>query len=218
MQCPVCFDANAREFDSAGGVIETECNRCGKFRYTAQAWEKLRKASPEKRGLVASWLWEQSRFGSVPTIDHRNIDALLSLEPLRFLEKARRLLMHLAEQSSRLGTPLDFSSPALDALLGTLVHNDIVYINELLVERGWVTEVTGGQWRVTGAGFLQADEWTQTAVASSQAFIAMWIDKKTDAAGQVSAKPRSSGRSCASSQRRAQPFCCVRRPAVPPSA
>jgi hypothetical protein len=136
MQCPVCFDANARELDSAGGVIETECKRCGKFRYTGGAWEKLRKASAEKRGLVASWLWKQNRFGSVPTIDDRNIDALLSLAPLQFLEKARRLLMHMAEQSSRLGTPFDFSSSSLDAMLGTLVHNDIVYINELLVERG----------------------------------------------------------------------------------
>jgi nucleoside 2-deoxyribosyltransferase len=88
----------------------------------------------------------------------------------------------MAEQSSRLGTPLDFSSPALDAMLGTLVHNDIVYINELLVERGWVTQVTGGQWRVTGIGFLQADEWRQTAVASSKAFVAMWIDKTTEGA------------------------------------
>jgi hypothetical protein len=130
MQCPVCFDPHARELESAGRVIETECRRCGRFRFTGEAWERLQKASPERRGLVSSWLWEQHRFGAVPTID-RNIDALLSLAPLPFLEKARRLLIHMAEQSSRLGTPLDFSSPALDAMLGTLVHNDIVYINEL---------------------------------------------------------------------------------------
>jgi hypothetical protein len=79
MQCPVCFDANARELDSAGGMIETECRRCGKFRYAGDAWEKFRKAAPEKRGLIASWLWEQNRFGSVPIIDDHNIGALLSL-------------------------------------------------------------------------------------------------------------------------------------------
>jgi nucleoside 2-deoxyribosyltransferase len=182
MQCPVCFDSNARELESAGEVIETECKRCGRFRYTSEGWEKLQKATPEQRGLVSSWLWEQQRFGSVSTIDRNNVDALLSLAPLPFLEKTRRLLIHMAEQSNRLGAPLDFSSPALDAMLGTLVHNDIVYINELLVERGWVTQVTGGLWRVTGAGFLQADEWKQSAVASNQAFVAMWIDPKTDAA------------------------------------
>ncbi|MGA7734477.1 MAG: hypothetical protein WCB22_03310, partial [Pseudolabrys sp.] len=37
----------------------------------------------------------------------------------------------------------------------------------------------GGLYRVSGKGFLQADEWKQFVPASTQAFVAMWIDPKT---------------------------------------
>jgi hypothetical protein len=127
--------------------------------------------------LVAGWLWEQNRFGSVPTIDDSNIDALLSKAPLPFIEKAKRLLIHLAEQSDRLGKALELGSPRLDAMVETLDHNDIGYISNFLVSSGWLEPLQGGGlWRVTGSGFTKVDEWKQSGVTSSQAFVAMWFD------------------------------------------
>jgi ribosomal protein S14 len=42
MKCPVCFDETAKELEpAAAGTIETECQRCGRFKYTAAAWDKL---------------------------------------------------------------------------------------------------------------------------------------------------------------------------------
>jgi len=75
MECPVCFDTGAREVDSAGGVVELDCKRCGPFRYGGGAWEELKKAPENKRAVIASRLWDQNRFGSVPTIDESNVDA-----------------------------------------------------------------------------------------------------------------------------------------------
>jgi hypothetical protein len=50
-----------------------------------------------------------------------NVDELLSSSPLPFLEKVKRLLTHLlAQQSGPLGTPVDLSSPRIDAMLQTL--------------------------------------------------------------------------------------------------
>ena len=154
MECPVCFDTGAREVDSAGGVVELDCKRCGPFRYGGGAWEKLKKAPENKRAVIASRLWDQNRFGSVPTIDESNVDALLSMQPLPFLERAKRLLIDLAEQSDRLGKPLQLSSPRLDAMVGTLVHNDLAHINQFLLDRGWIEDVVGGYWKVTGGGLI----------------------------------------------------------------
>jgi hypothetical protein len=182
MECPVCFDTSAREVDSAGDVVELECKRCGPFRYGARAWEKLKKAPENNRAVIASWLWDQNRFGSVPTIDESNVDALLSMQPLPFLEKAKRLLIHFAEQSDRLGKPLQLSSPRLDAMVGTLVHDDLVHINQYLLDRGWIEDVLGGYWKVTGGGLIQADEWRTSSASSTQAFVAMWFNSDLDIA------------------------------------
>ncbi len=182
MECPVCFDPDARHVDSAGSVIETECKRCGHFKYGGSAWEKLKKAPENKRAAIASWLWDQSRFGSVPTIDDSNIDSLLAMAPLPFIERAKRLLVHLAEQSDRLGQPLQLNSPKLDAMVGTLAHNDLAHINQFLHDQGWVEDVVGGLWKVTGSGLIQADEWRQSAAASAQAFVAMWFNPDLNAA------------------------------------
>jgi hypothetical protein len=182
MDCPVCFDKSARELDSAAGIVELECKRCGKFRYAGKIWEKLTKAPENKRAVVASWLWEQERFGSVPIIDETNINALLSARPLTFIEKAKRLLIEFAEQSDHLGKALDLASPKLDAMVGTLAHNDLAVINGFLVDQKWVEHVTGGHYRVTGSGMVQADEWRQSATDSVQAFVAMWFHPALQAA------------------------------------
>jgi nucleoside 2-deoxyribosyltransferase len=116
-----------------------------------------------------------SRFGSVPTID-ANVDALLSSAPTPFIEKAKRLLVHLSSQSGPLGKPFELGSPRLDAMLETLNHNDLTLFTEFFLQQGWLAEITGGQWRLTGQGLMKADEWKQAASSSSQAFVAMWFD------------------------------------------
>ena len=107
MDCPICSDKSARELDAAGGLVELECNRCGRFRFAGKIWEKLTKAPEFRRAVVAGWLWEQNRFGSVATIDETNIDILLTARPLPFIERAKRLLIEMVERSDRLGKALN---------------------------------------------------------------------------------------------------------------
>jgi nucleoside 2-deoxyribosyltransferase len=184
--CPVCHQKIAQHVGSAAaGLIELECRRCGHFKVSEfSAVDKLRKAGPEKRALVCSWLWDQNAFGSVPTIDEHNIDALLSLPPLPFFEKAKRLLIHCSEKTKRLGQALDFSSPRLDAMLATIDHDDVDFVRIFLTERRWMEKLPGGAGRdcVSASGLRQADEWKESASISSQAFVAMSFDPTMTAA------------------------------------
>jgi hypothetical protein len=185
MKCPVCFDGNALERGSAadGYIVEIECQRCGRFRYSGPASRKLEGAATEKRALVCGWLWEQTRFGSVPKID-TNVDALLAASPLPFLEKAKRLLIHLSERGGPLGKPFgeELASPRLDSMLETLDHRDVGFVQTFCTEQGWVKQSPSGGWHLTGSGLLRADEWKQSTPASGQAFVAMWFHESTSAA------------------------------------
>jgi hypothetical protein len=91
---------------------------------------------------------------------------------LPFFEKAKRLLVHLAAESKRYGEPLDLTSPRLDAMLQTLNHNDVGFVARFLVQQRWLEDMAGGQRRVSGDGFLKAEEWREASVASLQAFVA----------------------------------------------
>jgi len=181
--CPVCLDKIARHVGpAAAGKVELECQRCGHFKLSEySAVDELRNAGPEKRALVCSWIWEQNAFGSVPLIDEHNVGALLLLPPLPFFDKAKRLLIHFSQKTTRLGQRLDFSSLNLDAMLATFEHNDIGFINAFLREQGWA-ELTGGHLSLTGSGLMQADGWKQEVSVSSQAFVAMWFDPTMTAA------------------------------------
>jgi hypothetical protein len=112
IQCPVCFDQYAKDVvDPVSGVPVANCRHCGRFKYTADTVEILRNAPPEKRAFVCGWPWEHGRFGSVPTIDEKNVDALLSAAPLPFFEKEKRLLIYLVDQCQHFGKPAELSSP-----------------------------------------------------------------------------------------------------------
>jgi hypothetical protein len=73
------------------------------------------------RVLVCGWLWENNHLGGIPAIDDTNIDALLTGTPLPFIEKAKRLLIELSDQSDLLGRALELKSSRLDAMLQTLI-------------------------------------------------------------------------------------------------
>jgi nucleoside 2-deoxyribosyltransferase len=133
--------------------------------------ETLRNAPPEKRALVCGWLWEQGRFGSVPTINETNVDALLSAAPLQFLEKEKRLLIHLVDQSQHFGKPIDLNSLRLEAMLETLDHRNVSFVAVTLGNQELLKYGQG--WMVTGQGFKQADTWKQSSSSSDQCFVAM---------------------------------------------
>jgi nucleoside 2-deoxyribosyltransferase len=61
-------------------------------------------------------------------------------------------------------------------MLATLEHNDVGYVAQFLLDQGWLEDVTGGQWKVSGTGLIQADEWKERASAANQGFVAMWFD------------------------------------------
>ena len=190
MECPVCFTSHAREIDSAGGLIQILCERCGGFCYDGESWQKLKLTPERKRAVISGWIWEQNLCGSTPTITAKdNLDTLLSLAPLPFMGKLERLLVHLTEQSDEYGTPLDFSDPMLSAMLQTYEQADINYLAQFLVDKVWLERLETGKYRLNGAGYLKADELKQSVTLSTQGFVAMWFDGSMNSAWNNGLRP-----------------------------
>jgi hypothetical protein len=175
MNCPVCFDETATEVVTPGDLPGADCPRCGRFKYDAAAWDALRRVPAEKRALVCGWIWEQNYFGSVPTVTGANLGSLLSIGPLPFMERAKRLLVYLSEHSDRYGKFFDLATKRLDSMLQTLTHDDVWFVAKFLVQEGLLETDADTRWRVTGEGFLKADEWKESVAPSLQGFVAMWI-------------------------------------------
>ena len=121
-------------------------------------------------------------MGAVPAISDENLNSILSTKPWPFMEKVKNLLVQLAEESDRLAKPLDLASPHLGPIVQSLNQGDVGFVARFLIDQAWLEELPEGQVRVTGNGFIKADDWNSSASSSMQGFVAMWFDKSTEEA------------------------------------
>jgi hypothetical protein len=166
-----------------GATTDMACARCGRYQITIQAMHELRDAPDAARPLMAGWVRSQNRLGSIPLINVETIALVRTLPQLEFMERARRLLIYLAEKTEMLGRRVSAVVPEVGALLQTFENNEIGYVARFLQEQGWAHfDPANGETQLTGKGFVQADEWRRSHVASTQGFVAMWFDDDLQAA------------------------------------
>ncbi len=177
MECPVCRLNNAQHVETIGTTIAVGCPRCGRYKHTAEAFEGLMRTPQEKRPILSSWVWEQNRSGFVPTITAENLPTLISSGPLPFIEKAKRLLLYMADRTERLGQPIAIYGLEVGAMLETFDNSDISFVANFLEGEHWAHRPQGNpDYRLTGPGMIKADELRRVVPDSTQGFVAMWFD------------------------------------------
>lgn len=182
--CPVCRLHNTilKRAPEENPAIKLHCARCGNFDITYKAFSQLNDldtASP-LRPRIAEWIWEQNTAGIVPQISTGNIASLFARNPLQFFERAKRLLVFVADQTRTLGTSVPIAEfLPVTAMLQTFSYGEVKVLANFLHDRGWISyhPLLGAE--VLGAGFIQADEWKRKAAQSAQGFVAMWFDRTT---------------------------------------
>ena len=183
MNCDICSLDSARHVDTVGTTVEVECPRCGRYKHTSVSYMSLMWAPNEKRPIISSWIWEQNQAGIIPTITADNLSTILSSQPLPFFEKAKRLLLYMADESRRLGQPIAIGDLRIGPMLQTFDSGDISFVATFLEQQNWAQRPTGSpDFRVTGPGFVKADELRRVAPTSNQGFVAMSFDKTLDSA------------------------------------
>jgi hypothetical protein len=181
--CPVCRlqDTNLRRSSLDNPANELRCGRCGEYDITYKAASELNGLGLDSpfRQRVAGWIWEQNSVGVTPRISTETLAVLQSRRLLPFMERAKRLLLFLAEKTAFLGSPVRYGSELrITAMLETFHPSEIAAVADFLKDRGWIRSNSGIA-TVLGEGFIQAEEWRQAAPRSKQGFVAMWFDVST---------------------------------------
>jgi hypothetical protein len=179
--CFICGRINAsvdrvRHINS----YDVECPRCGNYLIADSV---VRMLDPEQtktrfRAVLSEWVDNQNSNGEKPTITSDRLDELRSLPVLPFIERAKRLLILMADRTYRLGQSIDLSDVKIETRLQAIDPGETAFLADFLRGEGWVQ----GKLVLTAKGAIQADQWKRAASSSMQGFVAMWFnDSMNDA-------------------------------------
>lgn len=179
--CFICGRINASvETFAQPNSFDVECPRCGNYEI-AQSVVRALESEPARnqfRAVLSEWIDSQNSSGERPKITSDNLPGLRSLPPLPFMERAKRLLIFIADRTHRLGQSVDLSGPKIEVRLQAIDGGEVAHIADFL--RGQALIEGNSDLHLTGVGAIQADEWRRTASSSMLGFVAMWFDKDMD--------------------------------------
>jgi hypothetical protein len=138
--CPVCQMRNTnlarvRAYSRTG---QLRCQRCGEFDITIEALAIIGHLDDEVRPIISGWISDQNRAGSLPRIDSNTLEDVSKRAPLRFSDKARRLIMHFAERTTKYGEWVRIWEPIIESRLQTFDEEQIKHVAGYLEEHGWL--------------------------------------------------------------------------------
>ena len=178
--CPVCHLQSEKSLyrnPTHTRTVQLRCERCGTFDITIEALMTVGQIDDAARPIISGWISDQNRMGAIPLLRDDLLDQLSKTPPLRFSEKARRLLEYAAEITLNLGQDIRLLMPAIASRVQTFEETDIRYIARYLEEHGWlkITQQAPELFALTGDGLIKTEEWQVAGAKSSQGFVAMWF-------------------------------------------
>jgi hypothetical protein len=129
-------------------------------------------------GAISGWIRHQNAMGLTPKIDSHNLDQLRGLTKPPFRLRAEQYLLAATQSVSTLDRVFIASADHFVGASYSDHPNELGVIIQYLKEDGLITnQLDPGQARrVTPKGYIAADELRARRAASSQAFVAMWLD------------------------------------------
>lgn len=181
--CPICtLPVKLRGTTSTEKLLR--CERCGDYDITLDALVIIGEVANDDRPKLSGWISDQNLNAVVPRVTPEVVRDVAARPHLKFSERAKRLLIYFADNTSKYGEQFRIWLPAIEARLQLFDHEQIEYLALHLARQGWLHEISGGRhdvFMLTGEGAIKAEEWQQTERKSVQGFVAMWFDPSMDA-------------------------------------
>ena len=167
-----------------------ECARCGRFKITSQAIEDVLAVKPEYKPLLSAYCRRLPKGVAAPTIKTDTIEQFVrTLPQYTPPEKLDNLLELMAQMTPALGAATTFHPETDYPLLIARGPDEVRFLQQTLVDRGYTSSPVGGGQAVTLRGWERSEEIKRSGRLSNRAFVAMWFDKSTDNLYNQAIKP-----------------------------
>ena len=193
-KCPLSGHATAQQLRGTSGYWY-ECPACGRFGITRQAQRVLSTTNSPyatRRYVLASLArarWQREESLEITT---QNIQTLLdsTIAPRDPFDLVDNLLLFAASKarsfSDRIQLDYELEWPAITARGSDEFGSSVSWAGAAgLISDRW----PDGSFELSPEGWRRVNELRQTAVDSTQAFVAMWFDKSMDACYRDGLKP-----------------------------
>ncbi len=137
----------------------------------------------EFRTKISGWVSDQNREGMVPIIREDMLQQISARSLPTVVERANRLLLEALRGHNKLGGTFNINEPRLVAATYSQDISEVLFLNNLLTEMGWVDKATmDGICKVLPSGYIAADELTRKTSRSNKGFVAMSFEKELEPA------------------------------------
>jgi hypothetical protein len=185
-----------------GMLCHVNCPRCGCYTVCYPEVEAIKRLLQQHdRPVFSQWIYEQNRLKMPPTIRASDISIISNRQKFSFVERTRRLLLYINENTVSLGEGVNISTPPIQAALQQFDQKYIGTIANYLSEEKLVKVALprlpaprGEMYlALTPRGIMQVEEWGHSYIASIQGFVAMWFDEKMEPAYKEGFYPAIAG-------------------------
>jgi hypothetical protein len=174
--CPLC--RSSATFDPiTADRFAWKCPRCGNYSIVGSAESVLGATPIQSPGAVSGWIRRQNSTGVIPNIRSDDVARLRALTKPPFRERVERYLLAAADKAGRLDARVKVGQEEFIGVSYSDHVNELVVIIDYLRQEGLLTNDLTDTERVTARGYIAADELRSKRAASTQAFVAMWLNE-----------------------------------------
>ena len=159
----------------------------GVYAISEQSALLLLEVDDRTRARLTTWLVDQRQSGrACPEVSVAAIEAAGRAPDMSVHQRADRLLQHVGSRTLRIGQEFLLSDQksfcSALAWSESSMPGEVRFLFNYLVERAWLDRIEDAIecYKITVAGHARLAELAQPAVATSQAFVAMWFNESMD--------------------------------------
>ena len=125
---------------------------------------------------VSGWIYDQNSLELTPTLTAEILEQIRSIPSLSLLEKADRLIKHIAKEYQHYDSEVNAIHPHCISAIHGKNGREVTSVVALLKNKRYVEYSSADRARIIHEGWIHVEHLQKVMVDSKQGFVAMWFD------------------------------------------